>query len=295
MDLRQLGYVLAVIDNGGFTRAAEAIHVAQPTLSQGIRTLEIELGVDLFERVGRGARLSAAGRALEPAARRAIAEAESARQAATEVLGMRAGRITLITLPTLAVEPLVDWIGAFRAAYPGVVVQVLHAEEADEVPARVRDGRADIGLGEVDGSPAGLVVELEFDQRLVAVCPPGTPVAAEVPLTRLVGMPLVVTPPGTSTRRVVDVAFRRLGRDPQVAVEVAQREAILPLVLAGAGTAFLPLGIAEQARDDGAVLARTRPSLRRRVGLLRRTGHMSPAVAAFVALVRTRNEPNPPA
>jgi LysR family nitrogen assimilation transcriptional regulator len=286
MELRQLEYVLGVIDHGGFTRAAEALHVAQPTLSQGIRTLEQERGVDLFDRVGRGVRLSAAGRAFEPAARRALAETEAARMAATEVLSLRAGHLVAIALPTLVVEPLVRWVGAFRQAYPGVTVHVHHAEEADQVPAAVRDGRADVGLAELERLPPGLVVEIELDQDLVAICPPGTRVGEEVPLARLALMPLVLTPPATSTRRIVEAAFNRLGREPQVAVEVDQREAILPLVLAGAGTAFVPRRIAEQARDAGAVVARTRPALRRRVGLVRRSGSSSPVVGAFVEVVQ---------
>lgn len=286
MDLRQLEYVVGVIDHGGFTRAADAMHVAQPTLSQGIRTLEAELSVELFDRVGRGVRLSAAGRAFEPGARRALAEAEAARQAAAEVLALRAGHLTVIALPTLVVEPLASWVGGFRAAYPGLTVHLQHAEEADEVPASVRDGRADIGLAEIGQPPPGLAVEVELEQELVAICPPGTAIPDPVGVSRLAGMPLIVTPQGTSTRRTLEAALRALDQVPLVAVEVAQREAILPLVLAGAGTAIVPHGIAEQARAAGAVVARTRPSLRRRVGLVRRSGPMSPVVAAFVGLVK---------
>jgi DNA-binding transcriptional LysR family regulator len=285
LELRQLEYVLAVIDHGGFTRAAEALHVAQPTLSQGVRTLERELGVDLFDRIGRGVRLSAAGRAFEPSARRAVRDAGDARLAATEVLGLRAGRLSVIALPTLVVEPLVRWIGAFRGAYPGVTVEVHHAEEADAVPSQVRDGRADLGLGDIDARAADLRVEHAFDQELVAICPPGSSVEPEAPLTRLAGLSIVVTPPGTSTRRIVDAAFEGIGRTPDIAVEVDQREAILPLVMAGAGISFVPFRIAEQARTAGAVVVRTRPVLRRRVGLIRRDGSPGPVVAAFVTTV----------
>ncbi len=286
MELRQLEYVLAVIDHGGFTRAADAVHVAQPTLSQGIRTLEQELGVELFERVGRGVRVSPAGRAFEPPARRAMLETETARMAATEVLALRSGHLTVIALPTLVVEPLVPWIGRFRTAYPGITVHLVEAEGADAVPEAVRDGRADIGLAEVEGASHGLRVETIIEQELVAICPPGSRLATTVSLRELVTMPLVATPEGTSTRRLVESAFSGLGRVPRVAVEVSQREAILPLVLAGAGIAFVPLRIAEQARGAGAVVARTRPMLSRRVGLVRREASSNPIVAAFVALVR---------
>jgi DNA-binding transcriptional LysR family regulator len=184
------------------------------------------------------------------------------------------------------VEPLVPWVGAFRAAYSGLTIHLLHAEDADEVPSSVRDGRADVGLAEIALPLPGLVVELELEQELVAICPPGTEIGDQVPLARLAGMPLVVTPPGTSTRRALEAALRRIGQVPRIAVEAAQREAILPLVLAGAGTAIVPPGVADQARAAGAAVARTRPGLRRRVGLVRRAGSMSPVVAAFVGTVQ---------
>jgi len=283
MELRQLEYVLAVIDHGGFTRAARALHVAQPTLSQGVRALERELRVDLFERIGRGARLSPAGVAFQPAARRALAEAASARMAATEVVALRAGYLTIVALPSLVAEPLVRWIGRFRGAYPGIAVHVIDADEADAVPAAVRDGRADLGLAEIDGEIRGLRAETVIDQELVAICPPGTQLGEAVPIRRLATMPLVVTPHGTSTRRLVDSAFAGLARRPTVAVEVDQREAILPLVLAGAGISFVPRRGAERARTAGAVVVRARPGLRRRVGLVRREGATNPVVAAFLA------------
>lgn len=282
VELRQLEYVLAAIDHGGFTPAAEALHVAQPTLSQGIRTLEVELGVQLFDRVGRGVRLSSAGQAFEAPARRALQEAANARLAATEVVALTSGHVTIISLPTLVVEPLVRWVGRFRQAYPGVTVNVIEAEEADEVPAAVRQGRADLGLAELQGATEGLDTETVIEQELMAICPPGTDLGEIVSLRRLVTLPIIATPIGTSTRRLVDQAFADVGRPPDIAVEVGQREAILPLVLAGAGISFVPRRTAERAQAEGAVAARTRPRLRRRVGLIRRSGTTNPAVAAFL-------------
>src|SRR5215471_18302290 len=122
MEVRQLEYVVGVVDEGGFTRAAETLHVTQPALSDGIRRLEAELGVDLFHRVGRRAVLSAAGEAFVGPARQALRDARSAREAAAAVRGLTAGRLEIATLPTLAVDPLAGWVGTFREAYPGVDV-----------------------------------------------------------------------------------------------------------------------------------------------------------------------------
>ena len=185
MELRQVEYVLAVIEHGGFTRAAEALHVAQPTLSHGIRTLEQELGVDLFDRVGRGVRLSAAGRAFAPAARRARQDLAAARDAARDVAGLEAGELSIMALPTLVVDPLVAWVGAMRAAHPGVQVRIVEAEEATAVPTAVRDGLVDLGLAELDDVGPPLVTEVAVDQELLVIAPPGADLGATVTLSRL--------------------------------------------------------------------------------------------------------------
>src|SRR6476469_5549333 len=106
MDLRQLEYVVAVVEHGGFTKAAAALHVAQPSLSQGVRGLERELGVELFERVGRSVAIDAAGRVLRDAA--------ELRTASAAVTGLVTGRLDIVALPTLAVDPLARLIGEFR-------------------------------------------------------------------------------------------------------------------------------------------------------------------------------------
>src|SRR5205814_2273190 len=98
MDLRQLEYVVAVVDHGGFTRAADALLVAQPSLSQGIRTLEAELNVALFHRLGRRVELTSAGEALLEPARRMLRDAATAKAAVADVAGTRVGRLDVASL-----------------------------------------------------------------------------------------------------------------------------------------------------------------------------------------------------
>jgi DNA-binding transcriptional LysR family regulator len=109
-----------------------------------------------------------------------------------------------------------------------------------------------------------------------------------VSLEALARSPLVLTPPGTSSRRVVDAALAALGLPALVAVEVAQREAVVPLVLAGAGVGFVPWAQAEAAQAQGAVAARPQPPLVRRIGLLHRPRLLSPAARAFLDMSVTR-------
>jgi DNA-binding transcriptional LysR family regulator len=95
MELRQLGYFVAVAEERNFTRAAQRIPIAQPAISQQIRRLESELGEELFVRDRRGIRLTAAGDALLPHARAMLAEAEHARAAVTALRGLHTGRLAV--------------------------------------------------------------------------------------------------------------------------------------------------------------------------------------------------------
>jgi len=122
-------------------------------------------------------------------------------------------------------------------------------------------------------------------QQLVAICGPadGVRFGTRARLDALAALPLVATPRGTSTRRVLDAALASAGVEGRVAVEVDQREAIVPLVLAGAGIAFVPEAQAAGATRQGAKIVRPNPPLRRSIGLVHRR-RPSPAARAFVAL-----------
>src|SRR5262245_4115971 len=169
MELRQLEYVVGVVDHGGFTRAAEALHVSQPSLSQSVKALEAELGVELFHRTPRGAVLTAAGEALVEPARQALRDAATARAAVAEVAGLTAGHLDLVCLPTLAVHPVADLIGRFRREHPSISVRLVEPEGADTVAERVRNGTSEVGFAELPLEGTGLVTELLEVQDFVAV------------------------------------------------------------------------------------------------------------------------------
>src|SRR5215218_54563 len=144
MDLRQLRYALAVVDEGTFTAAATVCHVAQPSLSQAVASLERELGVALFERLGRRVELTAAGMAFVPAAREVLRAVGTIVADVGAVAGLDAGHLDLVALPTLAVDPVTPLVGAFRRAHPGVVVRLAHPEGKDELLGRIRSGDSEL-------------------------------------------------------------------------------------------------------------------------------------------------------
>jgi DNA-binding transcriptional LysR family regulator len=259
--------------------------VAQPSLSVRLRDLERELGVDLFHRVGRGVRLTAAGDVVVEHARQVLAQVAILRAAAADVAGNEAGTLDVVSLPLLAVDPLAELTGRFRRAHPKVAVRIAETDDATDaggVAGWVRSGRAEIGLAELPVTGGDLVVSPLADQELLVIGAPGT-LAAEVALRDLAGAPLILTPPGTSSRRLVEAAFAGLGLEVAIAVEVAPREAVVPLVLAGAGVGFVPGAQARAAVAQGASVARPDPPLVRRIGLLLRPGPASPAARAFLA------------
>jgi DNA-binding transcriptional LysR family regulator len=288
MDLRQLEYVVAVADHDGFTRAARALHVSQPSLSQGVRSLEQELGLDVFTRLGRTVTPTPPGEAIIASARRVLTAMAGVRASAAAAAGLREGRLDLVALPTLAVDPVAELVGRFRAAHPAITVRIVEPEDASTLEGEVRSGRAEVGFSDISSHAEGLRRVALYRQELLAVCPPGVATDLDdLTPSDLSAMPLIATPPGTSTRRLLDQALARTGHDADIAVELSQREAILPLVLAGAGAALLPAALADQAAARGATVRPMRPAVTRRVGLVHRTGDLSPAASAFVHLAKT--------
>ena len=290
MDLRQIDYVLAVVERGSFTKAAASMQVSQPSLSDGIRRLETELGVRLFHRLGRSVELTDAGRAFVGPARQLTRDRDAVFESVATVRDLQSGTLDIVSLPTLAADPLGRLVGGFRKANPGISVRIAAPEDDGAVVAMVLDGRSELGLTELRTHRDELVgVSLER-QELVAVCPPRTRLATSgrLPVARLRGMPLVTTPPGTSTRDLLDRALASAGVEPHIAVETSQREAIAPLVLSGAGTSFLPARLAEPLAAQGAVIARLVPTLTRTIGLVHRPSPLTPAARAFVELARPK-------
>jgi LysR family carnitine catabolism transcriptional activator len=298
MDLKRLTYFLAVLDHGGFTAAADEVDVSQPALSLAVKELERELGVALFDRVGRRVQVTAAGRALVGPARQTLRDVETGRAAVAAVAGLRGGTLALASLPTLAADPLAELVGRYRRRYPGVTVDLAAPEDSADLAAMVRDGRCEVGITETAEVPADLTSRGIGGQSLLLILPPGSggwgnpiddPGMTTLALSDLVEVPFVAAPSGTSTRRLLDEGFAAAGALPQVAVVTAQRDAILPLVLAGAGAALVPEPIAVVARALGATVARPFPSVERSLALIHRTDPLAPAAARFVELATDRH------
>jgi DNA-binding transcriptional LysR family regulator len=290
VDARQLEYFLAVVDRGGVNRAAQALHVAQPSLSQAIRTLERDLGSELFHRVGRRMVLTQAGQALIEPARQIVRGLTTARASVESTAGLQAGQVEIAAMPSQTVEPLSTMISRFTTIHPGLSVAIRAAPTADVVLDLVRTGVTELGLlgtPEPAAKAKGVHLEPAGTQRFVLVAPPGSPFAdgASVRRTELRGQRLIVGQPGTGMRRLVD-EIQADGVELTIVVESEHREAFLPLVLGGVGLAVLTDSWATLARQAGATVSYLEPAAYLHLSLASRNAPLTPAAEAFRAVAR---------
>ncbi|KAA5838302.1 LysR family transcriptional regulator [Saccharopolyspora hirsuta] len=297
MDLRLVEYFVAVVDHGSVTKAAQALYIAQPSLSQAIRSLERQLGVQLFHRTGRQLVLTPDGEAFAAPARRILRDVERARSAAHEVRALGSGQLDIAALATLAAHPLPELAGEFHRRHPGVLLNVVDPGGSARVVDEVRRGRAELGLTKLPPRSTGprgssLRTRELYTQEIVLALPPklAEPLPDPVPLSAVAGIPLVLE--FTDTRTLVDDVLDI--STLTVAVESANRQAIWDLVAHGAGATFLPRNLAERELP-GAVLRSTTPELRRSVGFVHRPGPLSPAAEAFLAVAGVSAESEPSA
>lgn len=282
MDVRQLRYFLAVVEHGGVTRAAEALYLAQPSLSQALRAFERQVGVRLFDRGPAGLVLTAQGAALVEPARRILADLDAARDAVGAVAELNVGRLDVAADSTLAMDPLARITGRLHRRHPGLVVDVAAPADAVDVPEAVRRGRFEIGLAGLPVRTPGLHARPLGSQELCLVLPPGSDLPDPVALRALERIALVLPTTGSPIRATIDRAFVAAGATAWVAVECDHLEALANMVLEGAGATFFPAAFAAAWGRAGAVVRTTRPAPVREIGLVHRAGPLTPGARAFL-------------
>jgi DNA-binding transcriptional LysR family regulator len=285
MELRHLRYLVAVVEEGTVTAAAERLHLAQPGVSSQLRQLERELGEPLLSRSVRGMELTAAGVAVLPFARAALAAAEGAQLAVDELKGLVRGHVAVGMAPSLAGTDLPDLLADFRAAHPAVEV-TLREGTSGELLARLADGTVDlVWAGVAEGPHGGIACRVVTEQVLVAVGLSG-PVA----LAELADRPLMCMGEGSGPRAAFDAACTSAGVRPRITFEAGDPLLLARLAARGLGVAVLPEGAVRAAGLDLDPAPIT-PEIRSRIVLAwRGGGPNSPAARALIARA-TRSEP----
>lgn len=285
MQFQQLQYFVAVAETRHFTRAAELVHVAQPSLSQQIRALERELGADLFRRARGNITLTDAGEALLPLARRILADADTARHEVQELAQLRSGRVRLGATPSLCTGLLPDVLRAFHDRYPGIRLLIEEGGSHDLVRELAR-GALDLALVVLPlptPSPALTTVELLREDLVVVSSPespaPGGAGRRTVRVSDLEGERLVMFRHGYDLRELTVAACRAEGFEPEFAVEGGEMDAVLGFVRAGLGVAVVPRMVATRTGRGLRVTPLARPGLYRTIALAHRSDVAPPRAA----------------
>ena len=295
MTLQQLEYFLATIEHGSFSAAAEALHLAQPSLSEQVRRLEAELGVQLFARVGRGVVLTEAGRALRPHAEATLTEAEGARASVAEIREVRGGTAAFGTWGTSRYYIGPDLVEAFRRDHPGVRVRII-GQNSTEVVQAIHDGRLEAGAVALPIDDRGLEVRPVLRDEVVYASTVAKRVRSPVTIERLAAAPLIL-PDVTwgaedPTRRQLAERAQHAGVRIEPEIDVEDAEAAVELAGRGLGDTIIARGLilamgdrvsrrlgwvpfAEPLYDTFAIVARS-------------GARLSPATRAFVELADER-------
>ncbi|MFG2561484.1 LysR family transcriptional regulator [Streptomyces sp. NPDC048496] len=295
MQFQQLMYFVAVAETRHFTRAAEEVHVSQPSLSQQIRALENELGAELFSRARGNITLTDAGEALLPLARRILADADTARHEVQELAQLRRGRVRLGATPSLCTGLLPDVLRTFHDQHPGIQLLLEEGGSHDLVRELAR-GALDLALVVLPlptASPALTTVEL-LQEDLVVVSSAEAPrpgKGASVRIADLQGEPLVMFRHGYDLRELTVAACRAEGFEPSFTVEGGEMDAVLGFVRAGLGVAVVPSMVAVRAGHDLRTTRLAPPGLRRTIALAHRSDVAPPRAARELQRVLLASRP----
>ncbi|MBO9642662.1 MAG: LysR family transcriptional regulator [Pseudacidovorax sp.] len=280
----ELRVFLAVAESGHFTRAAERLGMSQSSLSAALGKLERELGARLFDRHTRACRMSDAGAALLPAARRLVADWDHLVADAQDFGRFARGRVAVAAPNAQCALLLPPVIRAFGESHPGVRV-VLHDVPEHEVHALVRSGAADLGIATQTDARTDLVASPLQSDEFVAVMAPDHPLAARRSLewSQLARSPVIGYLPGNPVRTLLEEKLAARGIALDYAFEIALPWTMMGLAREGLGVAVVTMALRPLAHWHGLEVRTVgRPQVARMLTLLRAPAHSpSPAVAAF--------------
>lgn len=286
MNLRQLEYFVAVAEEGGFTRAAERVHISQSGVSAQIGQLERELGSPLIERGSRPGTLTPAGEAAIAPARAVLKSEAAVRSAVDDVVGIVRGDLRVAMVTACTVTPLFDALAQFRARHPDVSVS-LTEDDSVRMLERVRMGDVDTALvGCADGPPTDLDSLPIITEGLVVAVPPDHPLTqyGEVDFAALAEYPLVCLQKGTGIRTVLEYASEAHGIRPTVTLQATAPAAVKDLAQRGLGVAILSASMLPDAAGGLVPVPLTGIGVSATLSMVWRHGTSNPALGAFLHL-----------
>lgn len=282
---------LAVRKHLSYTRAADEVYLSQPAVSRQIQQLERELGVPLFEQIGRTLHVTDAGSTLACEAEKLLADMERVAESVAAHRALDAGtlRIGAGTTPGFYLLPPI--VGVFHRKYPGVEIDYV-VEQSRGVEQKVL--RNELDLGFIGGPPLSdyLLAETVAEDEIVCFASPSHPLAdrRRINVKALGGETWIVRRPGSATRELFEAWLASAGGETGRTIELGCPEAVRSLVAAGVGIGYMSnLAIdADLRRKRLKQLAILGLKLRRRIYLIRHSDkHVSPLLKAFLDLLRS--------
>ncbi|MFP6562431.1 transcriptional regulator CynR [Paraburkholderia sp. B3] len=286
MLLRHIRYLLAVAKHRNFTRAAEALHVSQPTLSQQIRQLEDMLGTQLFDRSGRTVQLTDAGEAYVRYAQRALQDLEAGQRAIHDVQELTRGSLRLATTPTFTAYLIGPLLEKYNRRYPNLTLNVIEMSQ-ERMEALLSEDELDVGIAFDDIQSPDIEAQVLFVEALAMVVGKTHPHAktrAPLTLKEFRNEALVLLNDHFATRHYIDRYCRQHGIAPRIAIEANSISAVIELVSRSKLATILPADITRDHKELCLVELKPAPPKRTAALLLRKEAWRSAATQAFIAL-----------
>jgi len=247
---RQLQYFLAVAQSLHFSKAAEKLFVTQPTLSHQLAELEAQLGIPLFDRSGKGVRLTQAGETFRAYAQRSIDEIEAGCNALAELEGLQRGQLSIGVTQSFVHRLMPPIIAEFLARYPAVHLDVQEMT-ASQIERQLADGVLDLGIAFAPSALEDTELEPILEERLLLVARRDHPLANQpsVRMAELAGVSLVLLRRDYSTRQLIEDYMAQAGVKPTVACETNTIDLMRGLAAASGLAAILPESSVEKLPD----------------------------------------------
>ncbi|CAH1194290.1 Hydrogen peroxide-inducible genes activator [Paenibacillus auburnensis] len=295
MELRQLQYALQIAAERNFSRAADKLHVAQPSLSQQLSKLEKELGVMLFQRNTSSVELTYAGEKFVEQAEAIIDAVELLRQEMSDISQLRTGRVVVGSMPITGAHLLPHVLPVFKRKYAELEISLLE-DSSMNLEKLTASGQTDLSLLSLPLEIPTLAYEVLGEERIDLAVPPEHPLASRsaqgirTALEELKDEPFIVLKEGQGFRKMTVELCREAGFEPRIVFESNNMETVQSLVATGMGVTLVPHFIARAPRSEFVPvylpLAEPVPS-RTLVIAYRRGRYLSKAAEVFIETFKT--------
>lgn len=289
MELRQLEYFVAVCEELHFTRAAERLNISQPSLSQQIRLLEHNIGLPLFDRIGKKTIITESGHILLKYCYNVFHELAQARSAIGELQGLQRGSLKIGAIASVVNDLLPPAIVSFHQSYPQVELSLLGLSNGDIIHKLIQN-ELDLGIIFYPSLQEELMVTYLYAERLAVAVPESHPLAneEEVMLESLHQAPLIALQKTDYLREYMDRIYKENNINPRVVMELNNMDSIISMVEQGAGVTVLPLPYLQALKHAAIrVIPIADPSLTIKIGIAyRRNKYLCAASKVFMEQIR---------